>query len=181
MTHQHFQSSKRNPVKVNYYWQPPAAGNGDSPENWVLACSVDQVRPPRFGQIVTWRLVTPPTTGQEALIVIARGLVAQVSVIKPDEYLVILERNCHEFCMDPLPYAELRDYLNLAVAGFHPTFGCVEGSLVRLLPECDLAGIADPLINQGDENGSLTWVDWSTICTVEDLEAALKDDYLNLP
>ncbi|MCL4299546.1 MAG: hypothetical protein KJ077_27670 [Anaerolineae bacterium] len=100
---------------------------------------------------------------------------AEVTEINPGEYLAVLERNCREYEMDPLSYDELVDCLNLAVTGFHPTFGCVEGPLVRLLPECDLVGIADPLINQGGKDESLVWVDWSTICKVDDLEAALQD------
>jgi hypothetical protein len=47
----------------------------------------------------------------------ARGIVAEVSEIKPGEYLAVLERNCREYEMDPLPYDELRDCLNMAVMG----------------------------------------------------------------
>lgn len=167
------QSSKRNQVKVSFWWQSPRTGNGNSSSNWVLACSLNQRRPPRFGQVITWRLGTSELAGHEAVIVIGRGIVAEVTEINPGEYLAVLERNCREYEMDPLLYDELRDCLNMAVMGFHPILGCVEGSLVRLLPECDLAGIADPLINQGGKDESLVWVDWSTICKVDDLEAAL--------
>lgn len=169
------QSSKRNQVKVSFWWQSPRTGNGNSSSNWVLACSLNQRRPPRFGQVITWRLGVPCLVGQEAVMVMARGIVAEVSETNPGEYLAVLERNCREYEMDPLSYDELVDCLNLAVTGFHPTFGCVEGPLVRLLPECDLVGIADPLINQGGKDESLVWVDWSTICKVDDLEAALQD------
>jgi hypothetical protein len=169
------QPSKRNRVKVSFWWQPPEVSNGNSSQNWVLACSLNQRRLPRFGQVITWRLGTSQLAGHEAVIVMGRGIVAEVTEINPGEYLAVLERNCREYDMDPLPYDELRDCLNTAVMGFHPILGCVEGSLVRLLPECDLAGIADPLINQGDKGESLVWVDWSTICKVDDLVATLQD------
>jgi hypothetical protein len=172
---QNNEPSKRKRVKISYWWQLPVPADENSSQNWVLACSLNQMRLPRFGQIITWRLAPLPRAGQDSLVVIARGIVSEVSEIKDGEYFAVLERNCKEYQMDPLTYEELHNCLSVAVTGFHPTIGCLEGPLVRLLPECDLAGIADPLVRPQGKGEPVVWVDWSTICKVTDLEEALHD------
>jgi hypothetical protein len=156
-------------VSVSYWWLPPTPYREESSEV-KLAENIEQVRMPRIGQTMTWIMPRPRTVGYEPPIVVGYGRVTHIERVEPRQYGAYVER---ENAVG-LGYDELCALINVSVVGFHPDLGCVEGALIGLLPESELAGVADPAQasrirasaddDTGDEDDEpVVWVDWATI------------------
>jgi len=168
-------------TRLSYFWVPPQSPNRPSQEPEPALATVTErcARLPRINQVISWVLPSPQTAGYEPPAVIAYGNVVAVGEVEEagaGVYTALLER-----CYNAMSYDELCFCVGAQVVGFHPDFGCVEGELIGLLPQCQLAGIADPLLEPDDEDDDrpVIWVDWMTVWTVQGLEIMAEQEAEN--